>query len=59
MRWLILLLLLALPAKLVRSGARLPDFQAGYVQWKSAHGGVFDLPVAAIVAGIAKTLQQP
>jgi hypothetical protein len=36
----------------------LPDFEEGYASWKAAHGGVFTIPIAEIVATIEKSLAQ-
>ncbi len=42
--------------ELVADSVALPDFQAGYDEWQRAHGGVWSISVAEIVATVERTL---
>ena len=42
--------------KLLDEKAKIPDFSAGYEDWKKANGGVFTLPLAKIVETIEQGL---
>jgi hypothetical protein len=44
--------------KLVRTNSQLPDYEAGYAQWKQARGGVFTVSVADAVDFVERAMNQ-
>lgn len=42
--------------ELIEENASLPDYEAGYNQWKEAQGGVWTLPLAEIIDAIEATI---
>ena len=44
--------------KLLKEGSKVPDFQAGYNDWRNACGGVYTISVAEAVAVDEATFNQ-